>query len=225
MAQIIPFGFEDHLIRVVMRDGDPWFVVADVCRVLGIQNAPQAVQNLDEDEKGICSTYTPGGQQDVLIVSEGGLYTLVLRSRSATTPGSVAHRFRRWVTGEVLPSIRRTGAYAPTPVAAPPPQENVADRTTKVAIDMVHQARMLWGKSAAKRLWLDLGLPAVHPADAAAVAGDAPQKWDVQSPLTLDQEDEVRRRYAAGGVTMRQLADEYGVSVTAISRAWRRPPR
>lgn len=111
MSDIKTFAFEDHLVRVVMRDGDPWFVVKDVCSVLSIQNAAQAVESLDEDEKGICSVYTLGGQQDAVTVSESGMYTLVLRSRSATTPGSSAHRFRKWVTGDVLPQIRKTGRY------------------------------------------------------------------------------------------------------------------
>jgi prophage antirepressor-like protein len=59
----------------------------------------------------MCSTDTPGGPQEVVIVSESGLYTLILRSRTATTPGTVQHRFRRWVTSEVLPAIRKTGTY------------------------------------------------------------------------------------------------------------------
>lgn len=111
---LVPFLFEgDSLIRVEDRNGDPWFVATDVCRTLGIRNAAQAVLPLDEDEKGICSIDTPGGVQELLVVSEGGLYTLILRSRLATTPGEPAHRFRRWVTSELLPTIRKTGKYDP----------------------------------------------------------------------------------------------------------------
>lgn len=100
---INPFLFEgEHLLRVVDQGDDPWFVAKDVCSVLGIKNVSQAVENLDSDEKGICSTYTLGGPQESVVVSEGGLYTLIMRSRAAVTPGTIQHRFRKWVTGEVL---------------------------------------------------------------------------------------------------------------------------
>lgn len=111
MSSVIPFAFGDSLLRVITKDSEPWFVAADVCRILEIKNSSQAIEPLDDDEKGVCSTYTLGGQQDVLIVSESGFYTLVLRCRDATTPGTVAHRFRKWVTSEVLPSLRRVGGY------------------------------------------------------------------------------------------------------------------
>lgn len=121
----ITYRFGEHPIRVVPKDGDPWFVAADVCAALGIQNASQALQPLDDDEKGICSTYTLGGDQKVTAVSEGGLYSLVLRCRGATTPGTTAHRFRKWVTAEILPSIRRTGSYG-----GGDPMEALNDPTT-----------------------------------------------------------------------------------------------
>ena len=78
-------------------------MATDVCRAIGIKQATRAVESLDDDEKGMSSTHTPGGFRSLLIVSEGGLYTLILRSRAATTPGTVQHRFRKWVTSEVLP--------------------------------------------------------------------------------------------------------------------------
>ena len=98
-------------IRVEMRDGEPWFVADDVCKILGILNVSQAVQPLDADDQGICLTYSYRGQ-GLLAVSESGLYTIILRSRNAVTFGTVAYDFRRWVTKEVLPSIRRTGSYS-----------------------------------------------------------------------------------------------------------------
>lgn len=66
---------------------------------------------LDDDEKGVHSMHTPGGQQDFTIISESGLYTLILRCRDAVTPGTIPYRFRKWVTSEVLPQIRKTGRY------------------------------------------------------------------------------------------------------------------
>jgi prophage antirepressor-like protein len=117
--KIVPFIFEgESLIRVVEMDSQPWFVAADVCRVLGIDKHRDAVARLDDDERGSVEVDTPGGRQAVAAISEGGLYTLILRSRQATTPGTVQHRFRKWVTAEVLPAIRKTGAYA-GPGAAP----------------------------------------------------------------------------------------------------------
>lgn len=112
-SPITPFLFEgQNLVRVVMLDGDPWFVAADVCRILHIKNVADAVGKLDDDEKRIASTDTSTGEKDAWIVSESGLYTLILRSRDAMKPGTVPHRLRKWVTGEVLPAIRQTGSYS-----------------------------------------------------------------------------------------------------------------
>ena len=93
-------------VRVVQVDGEPWFVAADVCRALKISNSRDAVARLDDDEKGIGSTDTLGGKQGMQIINEPGLYTLVLGSRKPE-----AKTFKRWVTHEVLPTIRKTGSY------------------------------------------------------------------------------------------------------------------
>jgi len=99
-------------IRVVDLDGDPWFVAADIAKVLGYRDARDAVRGLDDDEKGTHLMRTPGGSQKMIVVSESGLYNLCLRSERPE-----AKPLRRWVTREVLPSIRRHGAYI-TPVVA-----------------------------------------------------------------------------------------------------------
>lgn len=113
MGEVVPFAFGESLVRVVTRDGQPWFVAVDVCRVLGIRDAHDAVKGLDEDEKGTDVIRTPGGDQQLLIVSESGLYALILRSRK-----QAARKFRKWVTSEVLPTIRKTGRYeAPAELA------------------------------------------------------------------------------------------------------------
>lgn len=119
-ARLTPFLFEEeHLVRSVTDAGDPWFVIADVCRVLGISNHRDAASRLDDDEKGVGVFETAGGPQEMVIINEIGLYTLILRSHGAITPGTFAHRFRKWVAGEVLPSIRKTGAYAQSPTLPP----------------------------------------------------------------------------------------------------------
>ena len=93
-------------VRVVMRDGDPWFVASDVCRALDVGNNRQAVSRLDEDEKGVILNDTNRGKRSMAVVSEPGLYALVLGSRKPE-----AQSFRRWITHEVLPAIRQEGAY------------------------------------------------------------------------------------------------------------------
>ncbi|MBR3746027.1 MAG: Bro-N domain-containing protein [Selenomonadaceae bacterium] len=104
-------------IRVVMKDGEPHFVAADVCRILEIRNVSDALSRLDDDEKsiafipamGIGLTDTHGGQE-MLIVNEPGLYRLIFASRKKE-----AKEFQRWVYHEVLPSIRKTGSYSVAP--------------------------------------------------------------------------------------------------------------
>lgn len=94
-------------VRVVQKDGEPWFVAADVCRVLELGNSRQALARLDEDEKGVISIDTLGGKQDMGVVNEPGLYSLVLGSRKPE-----ARTFKRWITHDVIPSIRKTGGYS-----------------------------------------------------------------------------------------------------------------
>ena len=106
------FSFESTVnIRMVMIDMRPYFVAQDVCTALGIQSVDVALRKVDSDEKGTYSIRTPGGFQSLSVVNESGLYWLMLRCRKAGTEGTAAYRFRKWVTGEVLPQIRRTGRY------------------------------------------------------------------------------------------------------------------
>lgn len=106
------FSFEASAnIRAISIDGAPWFIAKDVCEALRLTNSRMAMKALDDDEKGVSSTYTLGGKQDLGIISESGLYTLILRCRDAVTPGTIPYRFRKWVTAEVLPAIRQTGQY------------------------------------------------------------------------------------------------------------------
>lgn len=94
-------------VRTIEKNGEPWFVAKDVCGALEIANSNDAISRLDEDEKGVVLTDTLGGKQKTAIVSEAGLYTLVLGSRKPE-----AKAFKRWITHEVIPTIRRHGAYA-----------------------------------------------------------------------------------------------------------------
>lgn len=166
MNELVPFLFQnDKLVRVVTRDGKPWFVASDLCRILGIKQATRAVEPLDEDEKGVISNHTPGGVQDVLVVCEGGLYTLILRSRAAMTPGHVAHKFRRWVTSELLPTVRKTGRHDAKRTA-----EETKSMLTK--LQLVREARIAFGKQAARKVWFETGLLTVPEMFKTARQGD-----------------------------------------------------
>lgn len=113
-SQLSTFNFESNSIRTLAINDEPWFVAKDLCDTLGIKNPSQALENLDEDERSMFNigrSKVHGGGGEVNIVNESGMYTLILRSRDAVKKGSVPHRFRKWVTAEVLPAIRKTGKY------------------------------------------------------------------------------------------------------------------
>ena len=105
------FAFDSHAVRVVDIDGQPWFVAKDVCACLDIVNHRDAIARLDDDEKdGVGISDAIGREQETTVINESGLYAIILRSQGAMTPGTPAHAFRKWVTAEVLPAIRRTGS-------------------------------------------------------------------------------------------------------------------
>ena len=115
-AQLSTFNFESKSIRTLAINNEPWFVAVDICRALNLSSPSMAIANLDDDEKYTLSL-TEGIEgvgkqvQELNLVSESGMYTLILRCRDAVKKGSVPHRFRKWVTAEVLPAIRKTGKY------------------------------------------------------------------------------------------------------------------
>lgn len=112
MADITPFNFGAHTVRVVTHNNQYWFVATDVATTLGYRNAPDASRHLDDDEKGTQIVRTPGGDQQLTTISESGLYALELRIRKPE-----ARKFAKWVTREVLPSIRQSGSYQAQPLA------------------------------------------------------------------------------------------------------------
>jgi prophage antirepressor-like protein len=113
----LTFSFSTLPLRVIMRGDEPWFVAADVCDALSIGRTDDGVRRLDEDEKGTDSIRTPGGTQQMVVINESGLYSLILGSRKPE-----AKRFKKWVTSEVLPAIRKTGRYEHTPEPKPEPK-------------------------------------------------------------------------------------------------------
>ena len=105
-AKVFTFNASNQNIRVQMKDGEPWFVAKDVCDALTIGNSRDAVNRLDDDEKAMSVLPTQFGDKEMNLVSESGLYNLIFQSRKAE-----AKAFRKWVTSEVLPSLRKTGRY------------------------------------------------------------------------------------------------------------------
>jgi prophage antirepressor-like protein len=108
MKDLQIFNYGSKEIRIIMKDGEPWWVARDVCEVLGIARARQAVENqIDDDEKLKHVLHASGQNRQVWIINEPGLYSLILRSNKPN-----AKKFKRWVTHEILPTIRKTGSYS-----------------------------------------------------------------------------------------------------------------
>lgn len=109
------FVFETHRIRTEIKDGEPWWVLADVCAVLEIANSRDVAKRLDNDQLRVDSIYTSAGKRQGQLVSESGLWVVILSARKnpKTKP------FQDWVTREVMPSIRKSGAYSVLPQALP----------------------------------------------------------------------------------------------------------
>lgn len=101
-GEVARFSFEAHSVRVVVVDDAPWFVLSDVAAVLEFDRSRNAARMLDDDEKGAHIVSTPGGNQEVTIINESGMYSLILKSRKPE-----AKKFRKWVTSEVLPTLRK----------------------------------------------------------------------------------------------------------------------
>jgi anti-repressor protein len=119
VTDIVPFDFEELAVRVTDRNGTPWFVLTDVCRVLGLKNPSMTARSLDCDEVTTVDTLSLNGitdprAQQIRIVSESGLYSLIMTSRKPQ-----AQRFKKWLTAEVLPTIRRMGSYNAAPAMDP----------------------------------------------------------------------------------------------------------
>ncbi|WP_366923852.1 phage antirepressor [Metallumcola ferriviriculae] len=115
MKDLKVFSYEGSAVRTVVKNGSPWWVLKDVCSVLDIGNNRDVMARLDSDEKGVDIIDTPGGRQEVSIINESGLYSVILVSRKPE-----AKNFKRWVTHEVLPTIRKHGLYATDELLANP---------------------------------------------------------------------------------------------------------
>ncbi|ASJ23711.1 BRO-N domain-containing protein [Laribacter hongkongensis] len=116
IQSVVPFQFESHAVRTIQHDGEVWFVASDVAAALEYSEASAMTRHLDDDEKGSVDLTDRGQEQSFITINESGLYSAILRSRKPE-----ARRFKKWVTSEVLPAIRKTGCYsAPGAQAATP---------------------------------------------------------------------------------------------------------
>lgn len=149
-------------LRVVKDDnGEPWFVASDVCNALGVADPAQSCRSFDNDEKGLFTIQTLGGRQKVIHVSEPGFYKLVLKSRKPE-----AKAFQRWVTHEVLPSIRKKGGY----IAAAPDEtpEQIMARAVLLAQDTIERQKAQIEELKPKALFAD----AVAASDGTCLVGE-----------------------------------------------------
>lgn len=115
-AQVIPFRFKNTEVRTLEIDSLIWFVASDVAKSLHYRNADDMTRMLDDDEKGTHNVRTLKGDQEMVVINESGLYHALLKSRKPE-----AQPFRKWVTAEVLPAIRKTGSYEASPARLPAP--------------------------------------------------------------------------------------------------------
>jgi len=148
-----------ELRTITDKSGEPWFVARDICFALGLDHT--ALRKLDEDEKGRDSIPTPGGVQSTNVVSEAGFYTLVMASKKPE-----AKAFKRWVTHEVLPSIRRTGGYIVAKEEETP--EQIMARALLVAQDALDRQSKQIAELKPKALFAD----AVGASDGTCLVGE-----------------------------------------------------
>ncbi|MBG9260212.1 Bro-N domain-containing protein, partial [Corynebacterium belfantii] len=152
------FNFRGKRVRVLTnQDGEPQWVGKDICEILEIKNSRDALSRIDPEGVGIADTLTPGGVQKLRVVNESGLYELLFQSRVPQ-----AKEFRRWVTGEVLPEIRRHGMYATTATV----EQMLADPTT--AIKLLEQIKQERDQRKALEAQAAIDKPKVMFADAVA---------------------------------------------------------
>ena len=208
MNQLQIFSHEQFgQVRTVILNGEIWFVAADVCRALELSDTHKAVDRLDDDEKGTNSIPTLGGPQDMLTVNEPGLYALILGSRKPE-----ARAFKRWITHEVLPQIRRTGAYF---TGEPADCSRIADM--RAALDgIISDARKLRaslpGSEAARRR-----ISATRAANRQLM----PWMFSGRNALLLDHEkfaELINAYLAENDQTVDALADVLGVDRRSVYR-------
>lgn len=154
MNELQIFNYNDTPLRTVEKDGELWWVLKDVCEVIGITKHTNVAARLEDDEKGACLMGTPSGQQNMIIINEPGLYNVILRSDKPE-----ARDFKRWVTHEVLPSVRRTGSYAMAQSQPMSPAQLIAAQA-QLLVDMEKRMDEMQGQTRALEAKVDTAMKA-----------------------------------------------------------------
>ncbi|MBE2180068.1 MAG: Bro-N domain-containing protein [Chthoniobacterales bacterium] len=221
---------EGYTLRAANIDGQDWFVAKDVCDILEIGQAARAVQNLEEDEVSITHIIDSlGRSQNTTVINESGLYALIFRSRKPK-----AKEFRKWVTAEVLPAIRRTGNYRlmqgesapPMPVAHPAVQfievidalrmRGASTEKTLYSVGNLFQSALA-GAYQSNRQVLPMVLP--PPPDPALLPLPRPRRGE--NTVTVDAILSAMGDQAwQTGALQKKMAETQGVSQAAFYRAW-----
>ncbi|MNJ29829.1 hypothetical protein D3C77_244110 [compost metagenome] len=136
-TNVIPFNFGKQEVRTLLADGEPWFVATDIAAALQYRDSFNMCRNLDDDEKGTQIVSTLGGAQEMLAINESGLYSAILRSRKPE-----AKRFKKWVTSEVLPAIRKHGVYEDTKGVMTPMVDDLLGKAGALRLSNVMRCRV-----------------------------------------------------------------------------------
>lgn len=177
MLNLIPFNFNDNQIRVVDIDGQPWFLAADICRALDHTDTSVSVGRLDDDEKLPQTLFVSGQNRNVWLINESGLYSLILTSRKPE-----AKQFKKWVTAEVLPSIRKTGQYQAPAFQIP----QTLPEALRLAADLADQVQQ-------QQLMIEHQKPAVEFVERFVEARSAKSMREVAKVLGLKEKDFIAR--------------------------------
>lgn len=201
------FPYTTTEIRVFVIEGEPWFVANDVCAVLEFAHPASNLRRLDDDEKGVHTMHTPGGPQEMTIINESGLYSLILTSRKPE-----AKKFKKWVTSEVLPAIRKTGRYVHPEATQPAPAEapelfSSADQQNLQRLVWLITHRFHFKHAFVQAVWYALRAITGNP---------SPSRFQVNHipPLAA----ELRRIFAITGTLSEAISEAEGMVIKRILR-------
>lgn len=224
------FAFREKELRVLMIEEAPWWVAADLCELLGLGNVTMALKKLRPDQMTTLNRVEGGNdltlnpiegkrhRRDLNIVCESGMWTLVLRS---DRPEAV--EVQMWLTGEVLPALRKFGFYQ-MPGFDPPPMQamDLDPQRLAVGVSVVREARRLYGPMAARSLWVQVGLPPVTM-DSEAVLDTDPFAVPLLAYLAGRAETTIQQ--AAEGIGIAQPDHSTRYRIGKLLKVWGWTPR
>ena len=203
MNEVQIFNYKDKEVRTIEKNGEPWWVLRDVCGVLDLAKADRVSSRLDEDEKDTHLVSTHGGKQKMTIINESGLYSVILRSdRPEAKP------FRKWITSEVLPMIRKTGIYS-TSVSLID-GDSVTPMRTLTPDDYISAARLI-ATCKNDRLKIIINLLAKGGWDIGAE-----NERFVSGTSTADIEPRIRTAMSEHKLTFAELSAKTGISAEVL---------